>query len=315
MRVLTRADSPFWAFAKRSAAFAAYPPDGWIVASANDVFQRLDEEWDAVFLLDCSASPLGYGDIQYARLVASHTWINTPSQYDWRTRGCSESKCLSNVRRMLGKCGSVAVYNTEQARILRQANVKQRIVLCPYSVDCAVFKPSDRPQHDRLRIGWLYNCQGVENYKGLHDILIPLIAEIGNEVEWDVHTPSQNSCLNTDTLVRWYGDLDIFLCTSSGEGGPQGPFEAAACGAIPVVTDVGQLSDWNELRSSRLIVPSYGNATEAAETVRQMAARIRELIHDRDTTEALSRYIVDNVRLKWNAETLCPSQLVEMFGQ
>ena len=314
MRCLIRGDVAGWAFDRRSQAFAKYPPEGWLVASANNDFQCLDQEWDALFLLDCNASPLGYGDVKYARLVASHTWITTYSPEDWRTRGCSESKCISNVRRMLGKCNVVAVYNQAQREALDRANVRQRIVLCPYSVDCAVFQPAVREPREKIRCGWAFQVSGCDSFKGMSDVLVPLIAELGNEVEWDVLTPSQHSCLNADAMVRYLQNLDVFLCTSSGEGGPQGPFEAAACGAIPISTRVGQMADWSELEQARLIVPSYGNATEAAETVRQMAARIRELVRDRETTEALSRYIVDNVRLRWNAEVECPKQLVELFG-
>ncbi len=314
MRVLCKSDTNNWALDRRAQAYAKYPPEGWIVASANNDFQRLDEEWDSLFLLDCNASPLGYGDLSYARLVASHAWINTPSATDWRTRGCSDSKCLSNVKQMLGRCGAVAVYNTEQFRVLRDHGIRQRIVMCPYSVDCEIFKPIVRAPNERLRVGWAYQVSGLDSFKGMSSVLIPLIAELGNEVEWDVLTPSQHSCLNTDQLVAYYQGLSCFLCTSSGEGGPQGPFEAAACGAIPLSTDVGQMSDWKEAKDAHLIVPSYGNHTEAEETVHQMASRIRELIRDRSTTDALSKYITANVRLKWNAEVLCQTQLLELFG-
>jgi hypothetical protein len=314
MRLLCKADSPHWALNRRAAAYAAYPPEGWHVGHANNEFQRMDEEWDAVFLLDCNASPLGYGDVSYARLVASHTWINTPSGSDWRTRGCSDSKCVSKVKQMLGRCGTVAVYNTEQFRVLRDVGIRQRIVLCPYSVDCEIFKQAERTRGAKLRCGWAYAVGGMTSFKGLSPILAPLIAELGNEVEWDVITPDQHSCLNTDQLVEWYQNLDLFLCTSSGEGGPQGPFEAAACGAVVVSTDVGQVSDFQAMRDARLIVPTYANANEARETVRQMAARIRELIRDRATLESTANYITANIRLKYNAEVECPKQLVELFG-
>lgn len=314
MRVLVRADTPNWAFAKRAAAYAAYPPEDWTVAAADNDNQRMDEDWDAVLLLDCNASPLGYGDVAYARMVASHTWINTPSPHDWRTRGCSESKCVSRVKQMLGRCGSVAVYNTEQKRVLESIGIRQRIVLAPYSVDCAVFKPAVRAPRNKLRCGWAYAVGGLTSFKGLSPVLAPLIAELGNEVEWDILTPDQHSCLNTEQLVAYYQSLSIFLCTSSGEGGPQGPFEAAACGACVLSTDVGQCTDWNGLRKSRLIVPSYGNATEAAETVRQMATRIRELIHDRGQLASLSDYLAADIRLNLNAAVLCPQQLREIFA-
>ena len=142
----------------------------------------------------------------------------------------------------------------------------------------------------------------------------PLVHELGNEVEWDVLTTEAGSCLNTQELVAWYNTIDLYVVTSSGEGGPQGPFEAAACGCVVLSTDVGQVSDWRELRTSGLIVPTYRNAAEATLTVADMAYEIRTLIADRDKLNYLSNHLQSDIRTNWNAAVLCPQQLRELFA-
>lgn len=326
MRVLVKSDTPSWAFARRAAAYHKYPPEGWDVQPADDSNQRFDEDWNAVLLLNCLASPLNYGDIRYARMVASHAWLHDYDATDWRTRGCNESRCLSNVKRAVGRASAVVVYNTEQRDVLRNV-IHNRIVLAPYTIDCDVFHPAPAPSSPllpdddsqntpdrKLRVGWCYQVSGgLRSFKGLSDVLVPVISAIGDQVEWSVLTPDSASCLGTVGLVQWYQSLDVFLCTSSGEGGPQGPFEAAACGAVVISTDVGQVSDWSALRSGGLIVPTYRSADEAALVASEIVGRIRALDADRSLLEEWRLRLIEDIRLNWNAQIECPKQMADIF--
>jgi glycosyltransferase involved in cell wall biosynthesis len=317
MRVLVKADVPSWAFARRAAAYHKYPPEGWDVQAADDGYQRFDEDWNAILLLNCLASPLNYGDIRYARMVASHAWLHDYDATDWRTRGCNESRCLSNVKRAVGRASSVVVYNTHQRDVLREV-IHNRIVLAPYTIDCELFNPESRPDDERekLRVGWCYQVSGgLRSFKGLSDVLVPVIAALGDQVEWSVMTPDSASCLGPLALAEWYRSLDVFLCTSSGEGGPQGPFEAAACGAVVVSTDVGQVSDWGLLREAGLIVPTYRNAQEAAGAAGGIIERIRALDADRSLLSGWRERLVGDIQANWNAEIECPKQMRDIFPE
>lgn len=312
MRVLVRADTYSWALSKRAAAYAKYPPPGWDVQSAYDGMGREDEDWDAVFLLDCHASPTPYGDIRYARLMASHCWLHDKDPSDWRSRGCNESRCRSQRKKVFGRAHAVAVYNREQLAIA--GDMRQRLVLAPYCPDTEIYHPGQRQANHRPRVGWCYQVNGgLNSFKGLSDVLVPVIAAVGSAVEWDVKTPEAASCMTTSDLVAWLQTLDIFLCTSSGEGGPQGPFEAAACGCAVVSTDVGQVSDWDTLRQMNLIVPTYRNTAEAAETVRQMAGLILTLAGDRTLLQACQESLTADIRENWSAERNCPRQILDLF--
>lgn len=314
MRVLVRADSYSWALGKRAIAYAKYPPPGWEVVAGYDGFDKTDEEWDAVFFLDCHATPTAYaGDIRYARLMASHCWLHDKDPSDWRSRGCNESRCRSQRRKVFGRAHAVAVYNREQLAIAD--DMRQRLVLAPYCPDTEVYHPGQRPVNEKPRVGWCYQVNGgLNSFKGLSDVLVPVIAAVGGAVEWDVMTPEASSCLKAHELVEWYRSIDIFLTTSSGEGGPQGPFEAAACGCAIVSTDVGQVSDWQTLRNMNLIVPTYRNGEEAAQTVQQMASLIRSLAADPGLLSACQKALASDIRENWSAADHCPKQLLDLFS-
>lgn len=315
MRVLVVSDSDRWAFARRAEAYAAYPPPGWDVQVAYPSRSRHDEDWAAVFLLDCHGSPTAYGDVRFARLMASHAWLHDFTSSDWRTRGCNESRCRSKRDKVFGRAMAVAVYNRTQ--LVECASMRNRLVLAPYCPDLAVFSPQNRPVGGgKLRVGWCYQPNGgLNSFKGISDVLVPVIAAVGDRVEWDVRTPDAACGMGTYPMVAYYRSLDVFLCTSSGEGGPQGPFEAAACGCAVVSTDVGQVSDWDALRNLELIVPTYRNAEEARETVLLMSSLILSLANERDRLEAARERLLADVEENWNAEKACPAQLQEIFRQ
>lgn len=314
MRILVRADAHGWAFSRRAGAYACYAPDGWDVQVEHPDRSRDSDIWDAVFLLDCHASPVAYGDVQYARLMASHCWLHDPDPDDWRTRGCNNNRCRSKRERVFGRAPVVAVYNRQQLECAAEMP-QHRFVLAPYCPDCSIFRPWQRRRTDKLRVGWCYQVSGgLNSFKGLSDVLVPLVAVLGDSVDWSVLTPQAGSALNTAELADWYNSIDVFLCTSSAEGGPQGPFEAAASGCVVVSTDVGQVSDWQTLRDMNLIVPTYRNPSSAETTVRCMAATIRALDDDRELLEACSAALVGDIRDHWSAEQECPKQLTEIFG-
>lgn len=306
-------DGGEWAFGKRAFDYFSNAPKGWTVKMVNSN-GVIDDVFDAVFLLDCRASSTHYGWAKIGRLIASHAWLYRFGDTDWRARGVNRTRCWEALESLVNNSDVIAVYNKAQHRVVSGMK-PNKLVLAPYAVNRAVFPNYGKRENQKLTVGWCYQAGGgLNSFKGLADILVPVIAKIGDAVDWKVITPEASSCLNTPQLVEYYNSLDVMLCTSSGEGGPQIPFEAASCGCAVVSTDVGQVSDWDALRQLDLIVPTYRNAAEAKETVNLMCERIMRLAKDREQLKFCAESLEFDISENWNASKLCPQQLVEMFG-
>lgn len=307
-------DGGEWAFGKRAFDYYTFQPKGMTVKMVSSN-AAVEENFDAVLLLDCRASSAPYQWAKVGRLIASHAWLHRYGDTDWRARGVNRSRCWEALESLVRNSDVVAVYNKTQRKAVSALSPK-KIVLAPYGVNRAVFPNYKKRDHEKLRVGWCYQAGGgLNSFKGLTDVLVPVIAQVGNRVEWDVITPEASSCLNTPQLVEYFNNLDIFLCTSSGEGGPQPPFEAASCGCVVISTDVGQVSDWDALRYLDLMAPTYSNAAEAKVTADVIANKILRFIGDDELLKHCAGQLEFDIDQNWNAKDLCPRQLREMFGE
>lgn len=312
MKVLVRYDVQNWAFWRRAEGFRRNPPPGWIVQTAPDSYTREREQWDAVLFLDVQADVAPFEKSRTAKYIGSHAWLFDPDPNDLRARGANKNRCRDKAKGIVSNCDVVAVHNRAQQSFF--STIHPRVVLAPYCPDLSDFKNPGYRQHERLKVGW---CQqmggGLNNFKGLPDVLVPVIARVGELAEWSVLTPDAKTALNTDALCKWYQSLDVFLCTSSAEGGPHGPFEAAACGCAVISTDVGQVSDWKALHEVGLRVPTYRNADEAFTTAGLMAEKLLYLIQHRDVLRNVSRLMCESIHDNYNANIEYPRQLAEVF--
>lgn len=314
MKILVRYDREKWAFHRRALTFLNSPPQGSTVTIAPDREPREDYPWDAVLFLDCQADTSKYAGAMTAKHIGSHAWLFDPDPNDLRARGVNQHRCRARASAQVSNCDTVIVHNRAQHEFF--STVHPRVVLAPYPVDVTAFTHPGNRQHEKLKVGWCQQVGGGLNcFKGLTDILVPLIATIGDAVEWSVLTPDANTALSTEALAKWYQSLDIFVVTSSAEGGPHGPFEAAACGCAVISTDVGQVSDWKALRECGLLVSTYRNADQARGVVEAMAAKIRNLSEQRDRLRIVSRTLYDSIQQHYNAKIEAPKQLLEMFRE
>lgn len=276
MRVLIRYDVDGWAFHKRALGLKRYHPEGWEVVIAPDSRVPESTRWDIALMLDAQADSLMYQNSRVIRHVGSHAWMYDKSE-DWRSRGVNPNRCYKRAHDIASGVHAVGVYNTAQQRFFSKYH--NNIILSPYCPDLALFTRDDRKPNDKLRVGWCQQVSGgLNSFKGLSDVLVPIVATVGNAVDWSVLTPEAKACLATDELVCWYQSIDIFLCTSSAEGGPHGPFEASACGAAVLSTNVGQVADWKI--EGKFI--DYKDREEADEVVREMASTILHFANNRE---------------------------------
>lgn len=166
-------------------------------------------------------------------------------------------------------CDVALAGNGRFAEVIRAALGTVPVGLCEDGVDCAVFCPSagPRPLDGPLRALWTGNSGhgdmvGEPDLKGYHTVLWPALAGLDG-VQFDVRD-RQDRYWEHETMPAWYQTGDVLLCASSREGTPNPVLEGAACGLLPVTTDVGLVPDFLRHGESALILRRDPDAFRAA---------------------------------------------------
>lgn len=116
-------------------------------------------------------------------------------------------------------------------------------------VDTTLFRPQrlerfDAIAHREVVIGWVGNSKWaatLEDFKGVHSILIPAVKQLraeGLPVRLEL-ADHQNAHVPHAEMPRYYGSIDLYVCTSKIEGTPNPVLESMACGVPVITTDVG----------------------------------------------------------------------------
>lgn len=321
-----------WAYHRRALALRRYAPPGYNVAICSGPelafhlepdkkhVPRIRDSWDVVMLLDLGATgePYRGGRCRLVRFVGSSLWCHESyRQDDWRTKGVHQHRCLSVARPKLAIADAVGVHNEYQRRNLRAFNGNTRVM--PYLVDLAVFQNHGRrtwAEGSPLRVGWCGQLNGGRrNPKGFVEVMVPAMTQLSDrDYEWHVNVADANECYDTIALVKWYNEIDVLVCTSTSEGGPQTIFEAAACGCAVISTAVGEAADWQELDHSRMRIACPRNSQEGVEAVRALVDKLRALQTARHAARTVAGRLEDSIRRKHNAATLSPAQLAFIAG-
>jgi len=156
-------------------------------------------------------------------------------------------------------CDVALAGNGRFAEVVRAALPTLPVGLCEDGVDCAVFRPpaAPRPLDGPLRALWTGNSGhgemvGEPDLKGYHTVLWPALAALDG-VEF-LRRDRQDGYWEHETMPAWFQGGDVVLCASSREGTPNPILEGAACGLLPVTTDVGLVPDFLEHGKSALIL-------------------------------------------------------------
>jgi len=116
-------------------------------------------------------------------------------------------------------------------------------------VDTTLFRPRRLERFDDVNsrqvvIGWVGNSKWaatIEDFKGVHSILMPAVEQLraeGLPVRLEL-ADRQNAHIPHAEMPRYYGSIDLYICTSKIEGTPNPVLEAMACGVPVITTDVG----------------------------------------------------------------------------
>lgn len=183
---------------------------------------------------------------------------------------------------------------------------KPPVAVLPDGVDLRLFKPQnlERLQDRETReavIGWSGNSQwsgSAFDFKGLHSILRPAINQLRSEgfVIREHFADSSVERRALEDMPLYYSEIDLFVCCSQMEGGPNGVLEAMACGVPVVSTDVGVVPEVFGPRQKRFLLQERSVAC--------MVETLRELLVQRDLLAQLSEENLDSIRVwDWTHRT------------
>ena len=162
-------------------------------------------------------------------------------------------------------------------------------------VENAYFEPANLERFDieniekrKMIIGWSGNSQWGEwnenhkDLKGVHTIIKPAIEELqeeGYNIELKLADRSK-SFTPIDKMKDFYNSIDIYVCASETEGGPNPILETLCCGVPIISTDVGYVSDVLGEKQSEFILKE--RSKEA------LKEKIKELVNDKEKLRELS---------------------------
>lgn len=314
-RVLIVPDVYGWAQHRHAIGLQAYaPPECEVRIELSSALGSLSNpciaSFDAVYHLSVYSAHRHSAAKRFVGLVASDAiMFSSKDDADWRTLGVTKHRHIGLAKAMLPQWDGAVCRNQGLTR--KMAPINRNAVCFPAGVDTRVFHydPHKHP-HDRLVVGWCGNTGNDDrrDCKGHKEIMQPLMEYLGDRYEWRVKTNAFDSkdALGVNAMREWYQGLDIFLCTSSADGTPNPPFEAAACGCMVISTDVGCLTDWDVIRKRGLLVPSYGNASEAKNIRSQIVTLLAKADADREWLTVNAWALMHSIQADYSYEVLAP---------
>ncbi len=165
--------------------------------------------------------------------------------------------------------------------LVRRGVNPKKIRILPHSVDIERFRPAPHPEYqfDLLAVGQLIARKRM-------DILLDALALLRDEGQvlrlgilgkgpLEAELRAQVSSLRLHAQVEFLGYRDdvesvlsrskVFILASEWEGVPFAMMEAMASGMVPVVTDVGTISDWvRDDDNGRVVPPRQVEAMRSA---------------------------------------------------
>ena len=177
-----------------------------------------------------------------------------------------EDKNIEQTRRILDQVDNYYVSSQKLFDIYSSLNVKKPYGVIIGGVRPDIFYPENLDRFSNLnrtiKIGWAGNSKFGENtsdyedLKGVRNILIPTIEILkkeGYNLELIMADRAVKFIPNED-MINFYKSIDIYVCTSKSEGGPNTILEAMACGVPIVTTDVGIVRTSIRSKTERLYI-------------------------------------------------------------
>lgn len=248
-----------WAYANRSYALKKYAPSDFevdrICADEFD-FDSAVANYDVIFYMDYmgfqSLIPKLMTTGHLGKFVVSFNKDSNSRKREW----------------MLTSMAKLVIVNNEERYFA--GGVRENTCCISNGVDTDFWKPT-RPIEGRSRVLWC-GSSSVSKMKNYHNVIAPLgqlLKEEGLDFSFRPIDHIDDSVFTPEEQRDWYNTADVVVCASSSEGGgPSYLMEAAACGCIPVTTEVGSVPEWAGACNAEIVQSSGRSLLEGIKKAR-----------------------------------------------
>ena len=242
-KVLLIYDRPDWAFHSQAKGLVAYNklPIEYEMCGYIDLPKMDKNKYDIIFSMGLLLSLHWF----VQDFIKDKEYVTLVHHYPTQT-GLDNAVPKEHIR----KEAKVAREANRHASISRPVQKlwkdKYNVTSCylPAGIDCNRFNPGVKKKTDIFTVGFCGNTD--KKLKGFNDIIVPAVnrlKQIGYKIELKVK--GYSDLMPHEEMVKFYEDIDLYLCASSAEGLPTPLVEASSCGIPYVATDVGVVKEIN----------------------------------------------------------------------
>ena len=238
IRLAVLYDSENWAYHRRAVVLERYaPPDIHVAAMPIADFAKGGQA-DVVLLLDYiqTASFINQCPGQFEHLIVAFN---------------ADSKRRDDIYEMACQQATYVICNSLDR--FRHKGRFENVCCITNGVDLDTFR-NTRPVSERPhRVLWCGPVPSRPN-KG-REIMATMQDRFSSDgYLFDLLEPERDARLTLQEMAEWYNTGSYILCASESEATANTVMEGAACGCIPVTTNVGNVLEWGQDRVNCCIV-------------------------------------------------------------
>lgn len=248
-----------WAYSNRSHALKKYAPADFEVdrICVNQFrFEEAVSNYDVIFYMDYQSF---HGLIP--KIVTSNHLGKFAVSFNKDSNSRKREWMMTAVARLV-------IVNNEERYMAD--GIRDNTCCISNGVDTDFWKPT-RHIGERNRVLWC-GSSSPSKMKNYHNVISPLgemLRKQGLEFSFRPIDHIDESVLTPTEQREWYNTGDIVVCAASSEGGgPSYLMEAAACGCIPVTTEVGSVPEWAEKCGAEIVKPFARSVMAGVEKAR-----------------------------------------------